>query len=56
MALMCLKVGTLTPLCRASCINYVDLVGPAVRGCGPLDAEKLFLRRSLLSGLFQALA
>ena len=34
----------------------VDLTGPAVRVANPLDAEKPFLRRSLLPGLLGALA
>jgi len=34
----------------------VDLIGPAVRVTNPLDAEKPFLRRSLLPGLLGALA
>ena len=34
----------------------VDLIGPAVRVANPLDAEKPFLRRSLLPGLLGALA
>lgn len=34
----------------------VDLVGPAVLVANPLDAEKPFLRRSLLPGLLGALA
>ena len=34
----------------------VDLVGPAVRVTNPLDAEKPYLRRSLLPGLLGALA
>ena len=34
----------------------MDLTGPAVRVANPLDAEKPFLRRSLLPGLLGALA
>jgi phenylalanyl-tRNA synthetase beta chain len=34
----------------------VGLVGPAVRVANPLDAEKPFLRRSLMPGLLEALA
>ena len=34
----------------------VDLTGPAVRVANPLDAEKPFLRRSLLPGLLGALS
>jgi phenylalanyl-tRNA synthetase beta chain len=34
----------------------VDLIGPAVRVTNPLDAEKPYLRRSLLPGLLGALA
>ena len=34
----------------------MDLIGPAVRVANPLDAEKPFLRRSLLPGLLGALA
>ncbi len=40
----------------ASAHDDVDLVGPAVRVANPLDAEKPFLRRSLLPGLLGALA
>jgi phenylalanyl-tRNA synthetase beta chain len=40
----------------ATAHDDVDLVGPAVRVTNPLDAEKPFLRRSLLPGLLGALA
>ena len=40
----------------ASAHDDVDLVGPAVRVTNPLDAEKPYLRRSLLPGLLDALA
>jgi len=40
----------------ATAHDDVDLVGPAVRVANPLDAEKPFLRRSLLPGLLGALA
>jgi phenylalanyl-tRNA synthetase beta chain len=40
----------------ASAHDDVDLVGPAVRVANPLDAEKPYLRRSLLPGLLGALA
>ena len=40
----------------ASAHDDVDLIGPAVRVTNPLDAEKPFLRRSLLPGLLGALA
>ena len=40
----------------ASAHDDVDLIGPAVRVANPLDAEKPFLRRSLLPGLLGALA
>ena len=34
----------------------MGLTGPAVRVANPLDAEKPFLRRSLMPGLLEALA
>ena len=40
----------------ATAHDDVDLVGPAVLVANPLDAEKPFLRRSLLPGLLGALA
>ena len=40
----------------AAAHDDVDLVGPAVLVANPLDAEKPFLRRSLLPGLLGALA
>jgi phenylalanyl-tRNA synthetase beta chain len=40
----------------ATAHDDVDLTGPAVRVANPLDAEKPFLRRSLLPGLLGALA
>ncbi len=40
----------------ATAHDDVDLVGPAVRVANPLDAEKPYLRRSLLPGLLGALA
>jgi len=40
----------------ANAHDDVDLVGPAVLVANPLDAEKPFLRRSLLPGLLGALA
>ena len=40
----------------ANAHDDVDLTGPAVRVANPLDAEKPFLRRSLLPGLLGALA
>jgi phenylalanyl-tRNA synthetase beta chain len=40
----------------ATAHDDVDLIGPAVRVANPLDAEKPFLRRSLLPGLLGALA
>ena len=40
----------------AAAHDDVGLVGPAVRVTNPLDAEKPFLRRSLLPGLLGALA
>ena len=40
----------------ATAHDDVDLTGPAVRVANPLDAEKPFLRRSMLPGLLGALA
>ena len=40
----------------ATAHDDVDLIGPAVRVTNPLDAEKPYLRRSLLPGLLGALA
>ena len=40
----------------ATAHDDVDLIGPAVMVANPLDAEKPFLRRSLLPGLLGALA
>ena len=40
----------------ATAHDDVDLTGPAVRVTNPLDAEKPYLRRSLLPGLLGALA
>ena len=40
----------------AAAHDDVDLIGPAVRVTNPLDAEKPYLRRSLLPGLLGALA
>jgi phenylalanyl-tRNA synthetase beta chain len=40
----------------AAAHDDVDLIGPAVLVANPLDAEKPFLRRSLLPGLLGALA
>ena len=45
-----------TPSSRPTAHDDVGLTGPAVRVSNPLDAEKPFLRRSLLPGLLGALA